>query len=217
MARGRGRLTARESRRLARDAGRIAKTIDRTANGSRRPDASARRTRAIVTAIVFLGLALVVVLDRSGALSPGAAAVAEFDGVSTRVERVIDGDTLIVGIADPSTGRPLRVRLWGIDAPEAARDGVSAEPFAQEATIALSELVEGRDVTLVLEPTRARDQYGRVLAHVIVDGESAGAVLVRDGLAESVERWRHRDTERFESLERSAKRARKGIWSVSVP
>src|ERR1700716_4371915 len=69
------------------------------------------------------------------------------------VTRVVDGDTLVVQL---SSG-PIRVRLYGIDAPE------HNQPGGREATDALSALVAGARVEL--EPV-SQDRYGRMVAHV---------------------------------------------------
>ena len=79
--------------------------------------------------------------------------------------RVIDGDTIdIAGV---------RVRLEGIDAPEAgqtlqAPPGSAGGPAARAATAALTRLVDGRAVTC--EP-RGRDKYDRTLAVCFVGGQ----------------------------------------------
>lgn len=118
------------------------------------------------------------------AISLSAALAAPPDPV-----RVIDGDTLVLcpaGAADESTCE--RVRLIDIDAPERTRPRCVGELMAAEAArIRLGELVAGG---LALDRARNRDRYGRTLALVLVqDPEnparviSAGAVLVREGLA----------------------------------
>lgn len=61
-----------------------------------------------------------------------------------RVERVVDGDTLVVDVQ----GQRERVRVLGIDAPEVGRDGHPG-CGALEATQRLRALVEHRDVALV--------------------------------------------------------------------
>lgn len=91
--------------------------------------------------------------------------------LSGRVSKVTDGDTfrLIVAGADPLT-----VRLYGIDAPE--RD----QPYGNEATIALSGWIDGRDVTVVVEDV---DRYGRLVGRVFVDGHDINLAMVREGRA----------------------------------
>ena len=74
-----------------------------------------------------------------------------------RVERVIDGDTLVVRYDGESTS----VRLWGIDTPE------RGEPGADEATEALKKRVaDCRGVIRIrfIPSEHKRDHFGRLLA-----------------------------------------------------
>ena len=70
------------------------------------------------------------------------------------VTRVVNGDTLVVQL---SSG-PIRVRLYGIDAPE------HNQPGGREAAAALTSLVNGERVEL--EPIN-QDRYSRMVAHVL--------------------------------------------------
>lgn len=219
-------VSSRDAGKIARKSARLARQIDRAANRHQRPrrprrpqrpDAHARRTRAVIAAVLFIALFTIAALDRAGVFSPAPVEFSELSGREVVVQRVVDGDTVVLDLVDPRTSKPMRVRLWGIDAPELARNGAPAEPFANESRDALASMVEGRSVTILLEPGETRDRYNRVLAHIIVNDDSAGALLVQQGMAESVERWRHRDTDRFEALELSARRAKRGIWSVRIP
>jgi len=82
---------------------------------------------------------------------------------------VIDGDT--VELAD---GR--HVRYLGIDAPE------SGEYYAENATERNKELVEGKTVELQ-KGKQDKDQYGRLLRYVYVDGVFVNAELIAGGYA----------------------------------
>lgn len=92
---------------------------------------------------------------------------------SARVERVIDGDTLVlVG------GR--RVRLLGIDAPPLV------EPGGIAAAARLRELVGGRVVRLRFAPPlvgRTEDMYGRLLAQIFARGVDVAQLLLDEGHA----------------------------------
>ncbi|RJG13132.1 thermonuclease family protein [Pseudomonas cavernicola] len=93
------------------------------------------------------------------------------------VQRVVDGDTLKL-----SDGRS--VRLIGLNAPELAHHGRSAEPFAEMARRRLQALVSASDGRIGLQPGReAKDHYGRTLAHGY-DGEGRNleAQLLAEGL-----------------------------------
>ncbi len=97
-----------------------------------------------------------------------AVGQAQTDAVVTYVG---DGDTLYVR---QESGRPLAVRLQGIDAPEICQDGGAA---AREA---LQERVLGQPVRLLQVGT---DDYGRELAVVYWRGQDLGRWLVEQGLA----------------------------------
>ena len=110
----------------------------------------------------LIGLLILVVLIVSQRwLSPPAPIPEPIDSESAyRVERVVDGDTLI--LADPDR---TRVRLIGINTPELARDGKPAEPLAVEAKEWLANRVEGKEVRLDFDIERF-DQYDRTLAYI---------------------------------------------------
>lgn len=127
-----------------------------------------------------------------------------------RVFRVIDGDTLVLGNGD-------NVRLRGVNSPElgeAAADAATdfARSFAEgrEAELDHGKGVDGQP----LPP--ARDGYGRLLADVVVDGQSLSEALLREGHAHvfvipptplDMER-------RLVELQVQARRRKKGIWST---
>ncbi|MGC3936244.1 thermonuclease family protein [Roseobacter sp. EG26] len=90
--------------------------------------------------------------------------------------RVIDGDTLAIGTT--------RVRIFGIDAPEADQTCTTMQGAKWKCGAWVSAEVEkrfgGRQATC--EPM-AVDRYGRTVARCHVNGEDIGATLVSEGLA----------------------------------
>lgn len=177
-----------------------------------------RRRRQIIAAICIALLGIVIAMDRAGVLEVerfGPDELTRYDGQSVRVARVIDGDTFDVDEPDGEQATT-RVRLWGVDTPETAwpeqgRD--EPEPFAEEATRYTRELIEGRTVTLRLEPQRVRGRYGRLLAHVeLADGRLLNELLIEQGLAESETRWPHDELDRYEAAQTRAREARRGMW-----
>lgn len=79
------------------------------------------------------------------------------------IERVVDGDTVIVEIA----GSRERVRLLGIDTPESVAETRPDQCYGAESSAYLSALLpEGTEVTLIRD-VEARDQYDRLLAYVV--------------------------------------------------
>jgi micrococcal nuclease len=128
---------------------------------------------------------------------------------SVTVRHVLDGDSVI--LTDQR-----QVRLIGINAPEFAKDDKPDEPLAAAARDRLRELVQGKNVQLVLEEEQ-RDHYGRWLAHLqLTDGRSVEEVLIKEGLASAiaippnVSQWR-----RLFEAETAARAARRGIWGIA--
>ena len=117
-----------------------------------------------------------------------------------RVHRVLDGDTLEFMYQ----WRPVRVRLWGIDAPE------KGQPYGEASRECLARLVLWEKV--VVEP-RDTDRYGRVVAVVYVDDTvNVNLRLVREGCA-----WVYRQYNReavFVGAEEEARRRGLGLWRL---
>ena len=105
---------------------------------------------------------------------------ARFDrcGSAARVTCVVDGDTFWY--------RGAKIRVADINTPEVSAPACPQEAVLGEAaTTRLAELLNAGPFTLA-PWTPERDRYGRLLRTVTRAGESLGAVLVREGLAE---RW----------------------------
>ena len=93
----------------------------------------------------------------------------------SHVTRVVDGDTLVVNYRDEGN---TKVRLLGINTPE------RNEPGYEHATQALREMVDRKSVLLHFEAPRRRDNFGRLLARVEVDGVDVCRRMLDLGLAE---------------------------------
>ena len=85
-----------------------------------------------------------------------SASTTETAADQVELVKVVDGDTVVVLLAD---GRQEDVRLIGIDTPE------TGEEFADEATAALRSILESKPLRLE-EDVEVRDQYERLLAYV---------------------------------------------------
>jgi endonuclease YncB( thermonuclease family) len=124
---------------------------------------------------------------------------------SASVSKVVDGDTIEVR----TSGKTLRVRLWGIDTPE------WQQKFSHEAKEFTRHRLAGRSVELRV---KTWDSYGRLVALVMVDGHSFNAELLRQGLA-----WVHiyyckePICREWRQLEKEAKKAGRGIWQEKNP
>ena len=134
--------------------------------------------------------------------------------LDARVERVVDGDTLVARAG----GERFRVRLLGIDSPESVRPDAPVECFGPEAARRAEALLPpGTRVRLETDPTQDRvDDFGRLLAYVVpqAGGEPVNQRLVREGFAE-VFVYRGREFRRlpaFAAAERAAREAGRGLW-----
>jgi micrococcal nuclease len=88
------------------------------------------------------------------------------------VTYVVDGDT--VRVRPAGGGKPVSIRLQGIDAPEICQaGGVTSRDM-------LTQRLLGKRVTV---HGRHHDDYGRVLARIELDGEDAGKWMVARGMA----------------------------------
>jgi micrococcal nuclease len=128
---------------------------------------------------------------------------------TARVERVVDGDTIVVRI----DGRAERVRYIGVDTPESVKPGVRVQCFAKAATAENRRLVLGRAVRLEYD-AEARDRYGRLLAYVWRDDVLVNAELVRLGYGKPLEiapNLAH--AAELRRLASGARRAGRGLWS----
>lgn len=115
--------------------------------------------------------------------------------------RIVDGDTLDVGV--------VRVRLHGVDAPEAGQTCRRADgrpwPCGTEATSRLAELAEGKQVNC---DALDRDQYGRIIARCLHNGIDLNGILIDEGLAWAFVRF----SDEYVGREAAARAVGAGIW-----
>jgi micrococcal nuclease len=169
-----------------------------------------RRTDAVpprVLRIASWALAAAGVLGSCGEPTPS---VADRTGVETVVERVVDGDTLIA----PLEGRSERIRLIGIDTPEAVAPDRPVECFGPEASRYARERLEGRRVRLEFD-VDLLDRFGRTLAYVWLGDELVNETLVAEGYAVVTTFPPNvRYVERFTDAQRRAREGGLGLWEA---
>ena len=117
--------------------------------------------------------------------------------------RVIDGDTIVVA--------EVRVRIFGIDAPESRQSCTAGDGHdyfcGRVAASALAEKIAGRPVTC---RPRTTDRYGRTVAVCFDAGdEDLGAWMVRAGVAIAYRKY----STVYVDDEDTARRARRGLWA----
>lgn len=127
----------------------------------------------------------------------------------------MDGDTVVV----LSDGKPVRVRLAGIDAPE------KKQPFGDVSKKSLAALAWGREVIIV---TKKNDRYGRAVVRVMVC-EDDPCQRTTDAKLAQIERglaWHYKHYEKEQPVEEreayarakdEARATRLGMWSGVDP
>ena len=140
------------------------------------------------------------------------------------VVRVVDGDTLVVRLAD---GRSTRVRMIGIDTPElrpsdkltrdaqrSGQDAAAIQALGAKAAAFTKKHLTGRRVEMERDAT-ALDRYGRALAYVWVGDELYNLVIVREGFAGLLTippNVKYAGT--LAACHRAAREGRRGLWAA---
>ena len=125
-----------------------------------------------------------------------------------KVIHVYDGDTIEVTLND----KHISIRLVGIDAPEISKKShVPGQPFSTKAKEYLADLVLDNVVDIKFY---GRDEYGRSLGEVFVDGLNINLGMIDAGLAEVYrgEPARGLEITIYRDAERKAKESVQGIW-----
>jgi micrococcal nuclease len=127
------------------------------------------------------------------------------------VKRVIDGDTLLVSLQNH---KEERVRMILIDTPETKHPRLGVEPFGPEASNYTKKKLSGKKVQLETD-VQQRDQYGRLLAYIWVNGRMFNEELINKGLARvAVFPPNTKYVNTFRDLQNNASKKKIGIWSI---
>ena len=119
------------------------------------------------------------------------------------VTYVVDGDTLQV--KPPEGGKPVSIRIDGIDAPEIC------QPGGAMARDALKRKLLGKSVVVY---GKVHDDYGRLVARIFLNGEDLGQWMVAQGLAWS---YRYRNyASPYAGQQGLAQKERVGMFSSAV-
>ena len=118
--------------------------------------------------------------------------------------KVSDGDTLNVQKVENGkfVGEVMKIRMFGIDAPEKTQD------YGIESKQALEKLVSGK--TLEIEE-KNRDRYGRTIAVVYVNGQNVNEEMVKNGNAWWYQEYDKKDT-KMQAYQENAKKNKLGLF-----
>lgn len=124
------------------------------------------------------------------------------------VERVIDGDTVVLDGGE-------HLRLVGINAPEYQPHKRRVDPYGKESAACARERLDGKKIFLEYDIER-QDRYKRTLAYAYsAEGEFINRALVGEGCAKAgyyPPNGRH--YRELKEAEREAKARRKGLWAA---
>lgn len=128
------------------------------------------------------------------------------------VKAVYDGDTILLATREESR---LKVRLYGIDAPETKKPDMPGQPFGDIAKRTLMYKIMGRRVTADIVDI---DQYKRAVAVIRYSGRDVNREMVAEGCA-----WAYRQylkgpyTSEYIGVEERARARHIGLWRDSNP
>lgn len=180
-----------------------------------------RRTLAILAVASLLAVA-----GCSGSITIGEQTTAAQNQTAT-VVHVVDGDTVDVRFQD---GTEERVRLLGVDTPEVHED-VSPDEFegvpdtetgrsclrswGEQASEYADQRLAGETVTVEFDPVSdRRGGYDRLLAYVVVDGDSFNRALLEGGYARLYDsEFTKRDD--YAGVEGQARDNDTGLWACA--
>ena len=128
-----------------------------------------------------------------------------YEPFSGTVSEITDGDTLKVLVQ----GSEIRIRLWGIDAPE------MDQPHGPSAKHALEESAP-KDSPLRIYPTNM-DRYGRLVATTgLADDWAVNFRMVASGNAYHVDAYESRGNRCLIEAEKLAKISQQGLWNENA-
>ena len=179
--------------------------------GKKRYAMSRRRLNTIWVVCILLATVVVLVDRRAGRSrrqwteqwGSKAGDAAKYHLKTFTAVYIVDGDTLDIDIPDGEYDRT-RVRLLGVDTPETARSDRGAMYYGPQASAFAKSCVEGKQVRIVLAPTKTRGKYGRLLAYVYsADSDTMlNEELITRGFGYADTRFDHVWRTRFLDLEK---------------
>jgi micrococcal nuclease len=152
-------------------------------------------SKRLCKTILFLTLLLALALPALAQSEPPWMGV---------VERVIDGDSLLVS----SGGQEIEVRLYGIDCPE------WRQPYGKEALTYTRNLAPPG--TQVKVYPKGKDSHGRVLGRVFLEKKELNIELIKAGMAWWYARYAPRLTIYYDA-QKEAKEFSRGLWIDADP
>ncbi len=128
-----------------------------------------------------------------------------YERITVSLSKIIDGDTIEV-LRD---SEKIKIRLYGIDAPERTQD------YGRNATRALESALEPyNEIDIVI---RDKDRYGRIVGEIFAGGSNINLIMLLEGHC-----WHYKKYSKeasYSEAEVKAKGNNLGLWanSLSIP
>ena len=118
-----------------------------------------------------------------------------------KVSKVIDGDTIELLTKENPYNHitKLKIRLYGIDAPELK------QAYGKEAKEFLSALILKQEVSLIIEN---KDKYDRFVGTLFLKGQDINKEMVKNGYAHAYESF----SKKYLTEQANAKKFKLGLW-----
>lgn len=132
--------------------------------------------------------------------------------VEGTVRAVYDGDTVLLATREESR---LKVRLYGIDAPETKKPDRPGQPYGDISKRTLTNKIMGRQISAEIIDV---DQYKRAVVVIRYGGRDINREMVSEGMA-----WAYRHylqgayASEYGGAENQARSRRAGLWRESNP
>jgi len=132
--------------------------------------------RFVPLALLLATTAACQVTDGTTTMDPSTTGETHPPGEQATIAFVFDGDSFEASV----DGRVEEIRLLGINAPE------EDECFGEQSRDALISAVDGQEVALVRGGSEDRDDFGRLLRYVYLDGRNINEAMLFHGHAVAV-------------------------------
>src|SRR5262245_45508744 len=148
---------------------------------------------------------------------PPAIPAKDWKGATAfKVLRTVDGDTIEI----EQDGKPVKVRLIGVDTPETVHPSKPVEEYGKEASRFTANLLKGESVYLAFDKDKT-DKYGRTLAYVYraPDGLFVNLEIIRQGYGHAYVKYPFDNDLMavFRHYEKDAREAGRGLWGFATP
>lgn len=176
------------------------------------------RKKHLVLSVIIIVLSWIVYLGQQQGWfgMAGQAVESNQPGLYT-VSHYVDGDTIAVNM----NGKSETIRFIGIDTPETHKPNTPVQCYGPAAAVHTRNAIkaQGGKVRLASDPLSTnRDRYNRLLRYVYLpDGTDLNELNIQEGYAFYYPYFPFSKSKQFETDEKQAMAASKGLWGNCHP